>query len=62
MQVRWAGGMGGMQHAQGAGVESGTLGTIAVVQVGNPDSGHGASSEEQSTNSACSLVDVGYSL
>lgn len=51
-----------MQHAQGAGVESGTLGTIAVVQVGNPDSGHGASSEEQSTNSACSLVDVGYSL
>lgn len=35
-------------HAQGAGVESGTLGTTAVVQVGNPDSGHGASSEEQS--------------
>lgn len=39
-----------------------TLGSIAVVQIRNPGLGHGASSEEESTNSMCILVDVANSL
>ena len=52
----------GCSMHKGAGVESDTLGTLAVVQVRNPGSGHGASSEEQSTNLVWSLLDVGHSL
>lgn len=53
--------MGCSTH-KGAGVESDTLGSIAVVQIRNPGLGHGASSEEESTNSVCILVDVANSL
>ena len=52
----------GCSMPKGAGVESDTLGTIAVVQIRNPGLGHGASSEEESTNSMCILVDVANSL
>ena len=52
----------GCSMHKGAGVESDTLGTLAVVQVRNPGSGHGAGSEEQSTHLVWSLVDVSHSL
>ena len=56
------GGWVGCSTHKGAGVESDTLGSIAVVQIRNPGLGHGASSEEESTNSMCILVDVANSL